>query len=465
MIDIPLLPILIYAFTLWLGLYLIARDGHKPLLVFTGLGLVAYALIMPVDILTRPPFPQSDFLQRIHVPLLFAPALCWLGAALHLLPSGRWQRWLTLGVRFAVSGALLYLYYSVIGHAPRPPITEAVYLSLIFNQLGGWLVFGLLVSMGLVLWRLWQERRKRWWLILLTIALFFTLSSGMLVFVNDFVWRDIALLLVGADLLVLGICIAVLDAFDEGETLLPDATHSLFRAELVALIFGGQVLIVAGGQIGENMLLLLFGVIGAAIASQVFSDLIQSAADRLLFARFPQMRRSRNELRETISALPRADDSLDLNSLPTEEFTRLTRRALSHMTDPGKLAASPLLRLPLVETRLAAKTASANTLERAAELKLLLAETIQRLKPPGDTTSGTGDEWRFYNALYYPYVRGLKPLSRRLPDEVDADTQRVLEWFRIAVPERTLYNWQNAAARLVAQDLREQMGQNGSDLR
>ena len=31
----------------------------------------------------------------------------------------------------------------------------------------------------------------------------------------------------------------------------------------------------------------------------------------------------------------------------------------------------------------------------------------------------------------------------------------VQRWFQANVPERTLYNWQNAAAKLVAQDLRE----------
>lgn len=462
MIDTPALPVLIYTFTLWLGLYLMARDTRKPLLVFTGLGLVAYALTMPVDILTRPPFPQSDLLQRLHVPLLFAPGLCWLGAALHLLPESQWQQRLTVAVRYAVPGALILLYINLANHAPRLVFTEAVYLSLVFNQLGPWLIAALLVSMGLVAWRLRLERRKRWWLILLTIALFFTLSTGLLLLAIDLTWRDLALLLVGLDLGVLGLCIAVLDAFGEGETLLPDATHSLLRAGLAAVIFGGQVVLVAGGKATLEMLLLLFGVIGAAVVSQVFADPLQNMADRLLFARFPQLRRNRAELRETISALPRADSSLDLLALPDEEFSRLTRRALSHLTDPGKLAASPLLRLPLLDARLAAKGLGGNTLERAAELKLLLAESIQRLKPPANGESGISDDWRYYNVLHYPYVRGLKPLSRSLPDELDSDTQRVLEWFRATVPERTFHNWQKAAARLVAQDLREQVQQNGS---
>ncbi len=100
-----------------------------------------------------------------------------------------------------------------------------------------------------------------------------------------------------------------------------------------------------------------------------------------------------------------------------------------------------------------------DALERAAELKALLAESIARLKPrrgpSGCGDFGASDEWRYYNALYFPYVVGLKPYSRRAgPDRLDPAARQVLEWFRANVPERTLRNWQNAAAKLVARDLR-----------
>ena len=45
---------------------------------------------------------------------------------------------------------------------------------------------------------------------------------------------------------------------------------------------------------------------------------------------------------------------------------------------------------------------------------------------------------------------------RSLAMNLDAVAQKALEWFQTAVPERTLHNWQNAATKLVAQDLREQ---------
>jgi hypothetical protein len=173
----------------------------------------------------------------------------------------------------------------------------------------------------------------------------------------------------------------------------------------------------------------------------------------LVFARFPGLRRARAELRTAASLLPRVDDSVNLRTMPEDEFIRLTRRALSHMTDPGKLAASPLMRLPMLDKRVK----DAHTLERAAELKSVLTESILRLKPPSRGDFGTADEWRYFNVLYFPYVLGIKLLSYNITDDLPPDARKVVDWFRANVPERTLHNWQNAAARLIAQDLRDQM--------
>jgi hypothetical protein len=127
------------------------------------------------------------------------------------------------------------------------------------------------------------------------------------------------------------------------------------------------------------------------------------------------------------------------------------------MSNLPRLAAHPFTQLPTVETHLNQRGESDNTLNRANILRTILIESIQRLKPTSEDGFGSTDEWRFYNALHFPYVVGLKPYRRYtnsdglLPDETAA-----LDWFRTQVPERTLYNWQKAAANLVAQDLREQ---------
>jgi hypothetical protein len=183
-------------------------------------------------------------------------------------------------------------------------------------------------------------------------------------------------------------------------------------------------------------------------------------ADRIAFSPFPRIRQQRADLRAAADAVQRVDEQLNLSGLDDGEFARLTRRALSQMGNLPRLAANPLTRLPLVDERLQAQGKSPDTLTRAAELKLILTESIHRLKPPEPDDFGSSDAWRHYNALYFPYVVGLKPYSRRNNHaEMDTAVQAALTWFRREIPQRTLYNWQNAAARLIAQDLREQSRQ------
>jgi hypothetical protein len=52
-------------------------------------------------------------------------------------------------------------------------------------------------------------------------------------------------------------------------------------------------------------------------------------------------------------------------------------------------------------------------------------------------------------------VRGLKPYTRRFDfDSLDEASRAALDWFQTSVPERTLHNWQNAGAKLIAEDIR-----------
>ena len=135
----------------------------------------------------------------------------------------------------------------------------------------------------------------------------------------------------------------------------------------------------------------------------------------------------------------------------------MTARAtrIRHFGNLSRLAANPLTHLPQIDIRLAGRGARDDTLGRATELKALLTECIQRLKPQQQGDFGTSDEWRYYNALYFPYIVGLKPYSRRAQAPADPVARKALEWFHLHVPERTLHNWQVAATKLIAQDLRE----------
>jgi len=49
----------------------------------------------------------------------------------------------------------------------------------------------------------------------------------------------------------------------------------------------------------------------------------------------------------------------------------------------------------------------------------------------------------------------LRPSSRNQEKDLQAHEKDALSWFQAFVPERTLHNWQNTAAKLIANDLWE----------
>jgi hypothetical protein len=440
------LYVLTFAFALWFGCYLLARDFSKPALRFAGLGLLTYALALGLDLLMG--YTPAD-LARWRTPMLLLPAVFWLGATLNLLPEGAALR---PGRPFNLAlPALVVVAYVLTALLGLGAETRAAYPTLA-------LLIGLLWLAALYTgWRAYRAGLPVRPAALLGVGtLFFGLGMGLLLLPFGWLSPQVLLLAISVDLAFLGLAVVMLDAFEEGEALLPDMLRALVYAAAAALLLGGQVALIMliSGGVTFPLLTLLLLVIASAIAMQTFADPLQSALDRLILPARP--RQERAVLRAAASALPRVNPALELAALDEAEFARLTRRALSHFGDLNRLASSPLTRLPLIETRLAEAGRAGNTLERAAELKALLAESIERLKPRGVGDFGTSDAWRYYNALYFPYVAGVRPYTRASLDEAhDPGAQTVIEWFRASVPERTLYNWQTAAAGLVAQDLRE----------
>jgi hypothetical protein len=441
-----LLQILAFAFALWFGLYLLNRDLGKPLLRFAGLGLTTYALGLALDSLSH----YAPEMSRWAWPLALLPTIFWFGATLHLLPDSSSLRahWTSRYDDALLFGAVVFYFAAVALNARQ----GALY----------WLFVGVAaLPLGIALWLMWHRLRNKMQggagSIFFTAATFFGLGLGLMIAPLDWLPREIVLLSLSFDLFLLGYIIAALDAFNEGEALLPDFLRSFGFSAFAVLIFGGQVgLVVAFAGLNAALFALWLAVVATAIFTQVFSDGIQTALDKLVFARFPRLRQARAELRGAANALPRLNELVDPEAIDDAEFVRLTRSALSHMGDLPRLSANPLTRLPLIDARLNGHGGE-NTLERAAELKKLLTESIQRLKPQAKGDFGSSDEWRYYNALYFIYIIGLRPYSRREYDDLDEAAKAALDWFRTTVPERTLHNWQNAAAKLVAQDLRERL--------
>ncbi|GAB2984204.1 hypothetical protein [Saccharothrix stipae] len=365
--------------------------------------------------------PRKHLLQRASIGLLAyalvivlplppmalaVPAVAWTGVVVCWLPV-RYDRWW----RYSALPLLAAAYFAPV--VVLIPLAAALVLCL-------------------------RVRRA----LLGAATILFGLSCALLLL--DVLPEPLVIASAGVDLLVFGVVVAVADAFDEGEAIRADMVRSLLTSAGLAAVFGGQVALF----LDDRLVPLLYGTVAAAIAVQVLANPLALLVDKVAV---PDVARERAELRDAAEALPRRA------ALDPGEFVKLTRRALSHYGDLGKLVASPLTELPVIDARLAARGASDQPLERAAELKSLLLESICRLKPR-DGDFGTSDEWRHYNALYFYYVAGIRPYSRRTKrEDLDPTARRALAWFVNQVPERTLHNWQNAGARLVAEDLSSQV--------
>ena len=399
-----------FAFTLWLGAYLLARNSHKTTVRLTGWGLLAYALALAV---------QMIFDQFVRI-FLLAPPLLWIGAALHLLPDDNKTR-----------ASLIRLW--AVTSIPLAILTQ---LNAWFAAL---IVLALILCAGMIARLALRSYFRNTLALLAVIALFVTLSSGLLSLPLNWLPLSWGLALLGFDLIFLGLTITAWDAFDEGESI---RAH-LGRSFVSALYYAGTLALIAILLSDNETLLVVLVTFG--ILTQTFSNSIQTLLDKLTLAQ--QTSAERQTLRQTADALPLLS-SLAPAEVDEEQFARLTRRALSHLGDLSKLATSPLANLPGVS--------GSNPVDRALSLKSLLVHSIQKLKPQSNAKFGTTDEWRYYNSVYFPYVLGLKPYTRRAGyNTLDEDSRAALEWFQNSVPERTLHNWQNTAARLIAEDIRK----------
>ena len=375
------LSLLVSGLAWWLGLYLLARDPRKPLLWWAGAGMIGYSAAVVVP----------------HPVVIGVPALAWTGAIL-LLSRPELIRWWLFAL-LPMAAAAFFVPWIVL-----LPLAAATVLAI----------------------------RKRAYFSLVGVMFGLSAAAFLLQLLPD----AVTLPMIGLDLVVFGVLVAVTDAVEEGEAIRADMLRSLVISAFTAVLFGSQVILFGGPD------LLVFTTVAAAIAVQVLANPLALMVDRLAV---PAVAAERAELRDAAEALPKR------RPLVTEdeaEFARLTRKALSHYGDLGKLVASPLIAL----------TDEGPPLDRAAQLKSMLLASIQRLKPLGGDF-GTSDEWRYYNAVYFYYVKGIRPYSVRTKrEDLDAEDRRALQWFVTQVPERTLHNWQNAAARLVAADLMAGVG-------
>jgi hypothetical protein len=438
------LSAVVFALSWWLGLYLLARDPRKPVLVLAAIGLTSFASVVALDAVRV--VSGSAVLSNVEIYLVAVPGIAWFAVLVEMSrPRDSWRG--RAGEIAAVAGVAAVAFFgaAMAGNVDGP------------LRLGHWVMFAAisLSSLGAMVKAVLLKPPRPVVSFVVIATLFFALGNAILVIPLGLVPSWLALASTGFDVALLGLAVAIGDAFDEGQALRADMLRSFAATAVVALLFGGQLLIglaVSGQETAQTVL--LFTSLGIAIAINVLADPLAGLLDRLAFSRSPDLRADRAALRRTEAALPlRSDNPLD--GVDDGAFARLTRRALGHYGDLSKLVASPLTALPIIDERLAARGAPDQPLERANELKALLADRIARLKPRDGGDFGTTEQWRHYNSLYFPYVVGVRAYAQNATAAgLDPVARQAWQWFVTEVPQRSLHNWQNAAARLIAADLR-----------
>ena len=425
----PAIAVPAFALTWWLGCYLIGRDPSRALLWRSAGALVSYAVAVAAWALS----PGSGAAQV----LLCVPALFWSGVAVGLLPP------------------------SVPEHRQVNrgwPVLALVFLALAVALPGvGKLVALAPLAGALVLLLRYRDRVRPAPLPSALAAAALLYAVGLVVVLGPIDLGPPALVLaaIGLDLLLMGYLVAVAEAVDAAERLLPDLTRSLLAALLAGGLCGGPAALTMLAAPGREVVIILQFVLVAMVLSAVgLAGQLRAGLDRVAFLNDDGLRRGRTALLVAADALPRRRRRHEMHALDADEFRRLTRRALEDFGDVGRLLRNPLLDLPVVDRRLAARgpAVADQPLVRVAELRAVLTEHVARLKPAG--AFGTTEEWRFFNALHYCCVLGLQPHQRGpQPEGLDRDARRAVDWFRRYVPRRSLRRWQAEGAAMVAAQL------------
>jgi hypothetical protein len=443
------LSALVFCVSWWLGLYLLGRDPRKPVLVLAALGLCSFATAVALDAVRL--VTHSALLGQIEIYLVAVPGVAWFAVLVELArpcDGGRARAGEALLV--GVVAALTLVGAALAGSVDGPLRPGHVVMCVVIS----------VSTLGAMIAALRRPKPPIPMVGLVVIAtLFFALANAILVIPLGLLPSWLALASTGCDVLGLGVAVALWDAFDEGQALRADMLRSFTGTGAVATLLGGQMLIGIALTPQQTtaqtaLTVLLFTSLAIAMPVQVLADPLAGLLDRLVFSRKPMLLADRETLRRTQSALPlRSADPLD--DVDDDTFARLTRRALGHYGDLSKLVASPLTALPVIDERLAARGAPDQPLERAVELKALLADRIAALKPRDAGDFGTTEQWRYYNSLHFPYVVGVRAYAQNATAAgLDPTARQAWQWFVTEVPQRSLHNWQNAAARLIAADLR-----------
>jgi hypothetical protein len=507
----------------WLGLYLLVRaPRHAPLIVMSSIALFAQAAFFGYNAIADTSTSRSLFvgLERWFWWSTILPLAIWFHFSSLLVRQTRQRHaganpselplpvlavysWAGAMILVGSTSSLFVDYSSVVQQADGTFYMFAGPAYPVYIVYNGTVTLGALVNFLRVGSELQREGAGRRAL----AQQLYVLAAGAFLFLVGALWLpiryygmlDISVvpgnLALFIGLVVIGYGVTHFGMLLEGQNIQRDFIYNLTSIALLNLVYTG-LLLSAGGEPAPVVLAFVFLV---TLTHTTF-DNGRAVLDRFFFSRAE--RTARAEAREYASALgtnpvsppifaqdaggeqsdEQQDEALEeedrissQDDMPGAEppprvpkaFKDNVRRAVTNLKSPPQLAKSPLLSLSLVEQRLVQAEREDNRLNRATTLRELLIEQIEALQPNDTASSHTGDAWRFYNVLYYPYVREisrkgalsearrLAELRRRAGRREQSAQEEVLAWLA-DIDENTFYKWQRRASDTIATILWEE---------
>ncbi|HZE15035.1 MAG TPA: hypothetical protein VE197_04610, partial [Mycobacterium sp.] len=227
------LSAVVFALSWWLGLYLLARDPRKPVLALAAIGLCSFATVVALDAVRL--VAHAELLSHLEIYLVAVPGVAWFAVLVELSrPCDSWR--IRTGELLLVAGvgALSLLGAVLAGGVEGPLRTGHIVMFAVISS----------STLGAMVAALARPAQPVPVAGVVTVAtLFFALSNAILIIPLGLVPSWLALASTGVDVLLLGVAVALWDAFDEGQALRADMMRSFTGSVAVSVLFGGQILI------------------------------------------------------------------------------------------------------------------------------------------------------------------------------------------------------------------------------
>src|SRR6476659_5133756 len=201
------LSALVFSLSWWLGLYLLARDPRKPVLVLAAIGLTSFAAVVALDAVRVTAGAGASSLSSIEIYLVAVPGIAWFAVLLEMSrPSDTWRSRAGEIALVAAVAAVALFGAAMAGNVDGP------------LRMGHWVMFAAisLSSLGAMVKAVLVKPPRPVVTFVVLATLFFVLGNAILIIPLGLVPSWLALASTGFDVALLGVAVAIGDAFDEG---------------------------------------------------------------------------------------------------------------------------------------------------------------------------------------------------------------------------------------------------------